>query len=302
MSTEHVIFSSYSEQEINHMREEILRLNPFNSTIIFSDLSINDKSISSITNILTILKKKGNTIIWFDHHPWSPKAKEAVSKLCDFIICGENPKYCASELVYKTMSKHGTSAERIAKTAHLTDFNLRTESNKHLLDMLASAISFINYNSNNEENLRKLVKIISNLDFENGFIKEKYSLYNTESEKNIELLKENMIAFNVNGYKMGIGYSKHLQSTAACATIEEELGTDMELFINTNNKHVSMRSRKGVDCSILAKALNGGGHPQASSIEIEDKTYFDNGDRLSELIKSLIRKAEEVYAVNSTVE
>lgn len=300
MPVEHVIFSSYSEEEIAHMKEGILRLNPSNSTIIFSDLSINDRSISAITDILTMLKKKGNRIAWFDHHSWSKKAINEVSKFCDFIICGENPEYCGAELVYKVMSKSGTSAEKIAKTAHLTDFNLRTESNKNILDMLACTITFINYSDDNEENLRKLVKIISNLDFENEFIKDKYSSYNTEAAKNIKLLKENMVASTTGKYKVGIGYGKHIHKNAACACIEDKLGTDIELFIDVDKGKMSIRSRNGIDCSILAKALEGGGHPQAAAAEIEDKSYLKSKDGLNDLMKILINKAKEVYAVNGT--
>ncbi len=295
MPIEHVIFGSQSKEEIENMNKELIRLNPSKSIILFTDISINDRVITVITDILRVLKQRGNRIAWIDHHPVSQKAIDAISEYCDFVVFGENQRYCGAELVYRIMSRKGAGAKKIAETAHLTDFNLRTERNKYLLDMLSSVVTFINYNKNNEENLRKLVGMVSNIDFENEYIKKKYFLYKKEAGKNRKILEGNAVAYKVGPYKIGVGYGKHLQTTSACAFIEEKLGTDMELFINLDGNRVNMRSREGVDCSILAKVLGGGGHKQASAAKIEEIAYLKNKNRLNELIESLIEKAKEVY-------
>ncbi len=290
------VFFNPSVDGFASVHESLIKENPHGSTIVFTDLSISDGLLGRVSNMLKFLKSNNNTVAWIDHHQLSEEVIFEASELCDFIICGEDPKHCATELIYNILSRSDQSAKEVADTAHLIDFNLMDNKNKELMDSLACSITFINYSGNPAPGLRKLVDIVSKGELRSTFIKDLYSKYMKEAEANTELLKRNARSFKAGDYTIGIGYGKHIQSSAACATIHDKLNTDINVFIKTDIMSMSIRSDAGADCSILARALGGGGHPQAAGAQPPGTYNPDDKIGMDKMIEYVISTARSIYS------
>ncbi len=298
MPLDHIFFIGYTKEDIESAHRWISDIRPSGSTVIFTDISANDTLLPYIIRLLGEIRSNGNTIAWIDHHPWSDTAIKEIREYCDLIICGENEKYCAAELTYQIMSYGGNSAEPIAKTAHLTDFNLRTEKNKGLLDKLACTITFINHNysgSDRMRELRRMTGIISGCDFDNEFINETFEAYTVEAERNLVLLNQNAESFQAGRYRIGIGYGKNIHTNAACALIQDKLDADISVMIFTDTGQISFRSRKGVDCSPIARAFGGNGHPNAAGANPERHNL--GIEEVDALKREIVRIASSIYAM-----
>lgn len=249
--------------------DQLLSLRPKGCLIVFTDVSVNDPAVAYIVGALKALKRAGNRIAWLDHHPWSADAAKKIKRECNFIIYGEGDR-CATELVALALRARDRYTASLTTLAHAGDFNLKPPKGQgRTMLRLSGAIAAANYISKGNALLKRMVKDISEGDFRSPTIKRLAGLYVRESTKNASLLKRNCRAFDVNGYRVGIGYARWMQSTHACAVIQKRLGTDMEAFINLSHSYLNLRSREGIDCSAIAKRFGGGGHPKASGARLK---------------------------------
>ena len=283
-------FGIYTAESFGAVKDWSDRIMFRDSIFVITDMSVNDILVPDVERLLSSVKARNNMIFWIDHHPWGAEAIDKISKYADFLICGEN-NVCAAELAYSILSKRSESARAIAETAHKTDFNLRTEENKGLLDMLSCAITYMCY-TNDIESLKEMVRDVSNLKLDSSLIKEKYGLYNADVEKNLSVLYGNMKKFVAGKHTIGISYSKNLQSTQGCMALKEKLDTEINIMINTDTKKINLRSADGVDCSFIAKAFGGGGHPQASGAEVPAGIDLSKKEGIEKLNQMIIEVSE----------
>ena len=292
---ERIFFGNYMRQDIDKMISELKAAKLRNSFIIFTDMSVNDSAIDVLKGLMHWLKGEGNKVAWIDHHPWSDSAVSEVGSECIYLVAGENKNYCATELVYKELFENEADKEYgtyLANIAHYADFNIRNEQLDPLLFEITGAITYINYNQGNTAKLRDLVSEFAKGNYKNSITKEAYASYLKDSELNIKALEESLEKHSVGNLILGIGYSKHLGSTQACTIIADELKADIAIFVNTDSGKVSLRSGKAIDCSKLAVALGGGGHPQAAGCEAK----IESGEDWKELFSAkVLEEAAKIY-------
>ncbi len=282
----HLFFSYPNVEDLRDGMGALLSAGPEGSLIIFTDVSVNDDAVPYILEAIGRLKQSGNSVAWIDHHPWSEHAAKELEGACDFLLWGEGDE-CAAEKAISALGASDGYAAEIKRLAHITDFNLPLPKGEEelILDMVR-AITYLKNRNDMTGSLRRMAGLVSRGDFRNQFILDAAQAYIRESKQEIERLKQDCSLHEVNGYRIGIGYARNIQSTQACAIIEEQLHTDIEAFINTEDYKLSLRSRKGVDCSAIASALGGGGHPQASGavLEIKDDGEIQKG--ISAILKA----------------
>jgi oligoribonuclease NrnB/cAMP/cGMP phosphodiesterase (DHH superfamily) len=276
---------------LNHIK----KLNPKESTFIIGDLSLNDDQISYVKEMISRLKRNGNTVIWLDHHPWSEKGIKAIREV-DFGVSGENELYSAAQLAYMLFCKRDRENKLLSDMIHVSDFALKSRRFGRTNEKLTGAImSFRWKGSSMQSNLQRLASIIARLDFSNPFVERAYRSYLKASKGGIARLKANTYIAATSPYRIAVGFSKRLHTNQACGIIAKRCRSDIEVYVDIETGKSGVRSRKGVDCSLIASALNGGGHPQASGFVLDPKRFgnFDgNGrKRFVERIKNLSKEA-----------
>lgn len=287
MPEKNIVFGGPGNPDMKACLKELLSLKIHGSLIVFTDLSINKELTLTLSNALDALARNSNKIVWIDHHPIDPYTLRKLKKKCEIFLCGPS-KYCATEQVYNLIKpnpdRYGGTINEIA---HFGDFNIYSKKYKSTLRNMAGAIAFINYGDNNEK-LRIIVKLISRNRLDDKFITSNARNYKNDSIKNINELKRTSKPADINGYRVGIGYANRLQSSHACSVIQKLFGTDIEIFISVSTSSLHLRSRDGIDSSIIAKDFGGGGHKQASGALVT-KGLLDDKQNLMRMIEKRAR-------------
>ncbi len=290
------IFFGYPQsKDLVAMLEKLAALKPSSSLVITTDLAVNDDAIPDVTRVLSALKRDGNRIAWIDHHPWSDQAVQQLRAVCDILKCGEGNK-CAAELVIDALGVSDEYAMMIGRLAHTADFALKGCTDTPLLE-ISNAITYLKRQGEDMSGLRRMVKMVSEGDLDGEYIMGSALEYTRETELEVPKLQHDCAAYDVNGLRVGIGYAKGIKSDQACKLIQEQLNTEVEVFVDTNDYSVKLRSRAGIDCSPLARALGGGGHPQAAGGQLSIKS--DSGiegviRQILDAAKASLKKGETV--------
>lgn len=248
------------------------------SLIVLTDLALDSAALGFVPGAIEALRRRGNRIAWIDHHPWSGSAVSRIEKECDLFVAGKEIRQCATELVLEALRAFDGYARRARRLSHIVDFNLPLPRNdRNTILTMVRAITYSLYKDDKDARLRRIVRALSRGEFGDAFIRDCSGAYLRESAKSIAELKRNATRFDVNGYSIGIGHSRMIQSTQACAIVHDKLHTDIDVFINLTHGKVNIRSQPGVDCSVLAEALGGGGHPQASAASLKRAPKGERG-------------------------
>ena len=145
---------------------------------------------------------------------------------------------------------------------------------------------------NAESLLRRMVPMVAELDFGNRLIVNNARKYVEEEKVNMDELLSSAKTFGVGKHSITIGFGKRLQSTAACEALMSKSGSDISAFVNYSEERCSLRSKSGVDCSYIAKALGGNGHPQAGGFPAPASEYMDFNEKgRAKLVKRIVEVA-----------
>ncbi len=272
----------------------VKRLNPKGCAFIIGDLSLNDDQILYVKDTISRLKKNKNTVIWLDHHPWSEKGVRAIADV-DFGVSGENELYSAAQLAYVLLCKRETGNRMLSDMIHVSDFALKSKKYGKVNELLTGAIMSFRWKGKSmNQNLQRLTSLMARLDFNNSFVNSAYNSYLKASKLGITALRANSYAVEESPYKIVVGFGKKIHTNQACSIMEKKHGSDINIYVDTETGKSGARSRKGIDCSLIASALNGGGHPQAAGFVINPKRFsnFDKKGKAKfvEMIKRISKK------------
>ena len=289
MPLDHAYFVDYNIATIGNVAESLRKLKLSGATIIITDFSSNATNIEGMGKLIIEQKNAGNSVIWLDHHPWSSDAIAKVFGLLDYGIAGENDLYCGAEIVYKVLCEGQDNTgigKKIAVRAHLADFNLLPPPD----DTLPNISLAINYYTHVDksrlyEGIRGFVMDVSEGDYESEGISKATKLYRDTANAEFKKMKEGMITLNTNGIKVIIGFGKFMHATSVCGMLHDQTDADLVIYVRTDEKAVSMRSWRSVDCSNIALKMHGGGHPHAAAFRIDGFTDLDTDAGRQEFIK-----------------
>lgn len=289
-----VIFTNYKGKIFDEMIKFIATIKGPGNVVIISDFGMNDSNVERMKIALQGLKKKKNLVLWFDHHPWSNEQIKSLQKYCDFMIVGENAMFCGAELVYRFLCKKDKFGDELTRITHLSDFNLHTKKDDKLIDRLGFAIKYLGHDGIPQNNkLRKMVSLVSEGKLNDKYIMNAYNAYQKESRAHIKSMLKSVKILNVHEIKIVVGFAQKIQGHQACMLLLKKFKADMAIYVSTNSGNSSIRSVKRVDCSKLARALEGGGHPQASGFTFEGTRFDKKG--LDYCLKRIENKANKLY-------
>jgi oligoribonuclease NrnB/cAMP/cGMP phosphodiesterase (DHH superfamily) len=291
-----ILFTNPSKKEMLSTLSKIKGLN--NSTLYITDISMPHDGYSDIISLLRGFHSASNEIKWLDHHPWSEDAIKEVREISDMLICGENDKYCAAELVYKNICNSDKTCESIANLAHLTDFNIRPEDKALDADLvkISKCIAFLDNDEPHSDELRMaLTESVAKGSISGNTVEQIYSEYKKSEGENIQMLNKTMNSIKSGKYVIGIAFAENLQSNMACAMIKESTGANIQVFVTTKDWSAHVRSDEGIDSSVLSKAFGGNGHPQASGFNIKMAEHEDIKDAILAYTDTVFKAAMKIF-------
>ncbi len=296
MPGKNIILNSYDDNSFFGAMLEIEQHNPRRSLIIFTDFAINIDKAEKMRRLFLGLKKKGNSIIYIDHHNWAESAIKDVASLCDYAVVGENKDFCAAELTEKLLfGGNDRIASHIAAVAHVTDFHLPTKN--ATIKKIVLAIEY--FNITDAENLKKLAKFFSVGVFSNSFIDHAYEAYKKAEKKQIAMLDKSITHVD-SVYRIGFGFGKRIQTNVACDRIMRRTGAQIAVYVNLRNGTAHLRSAKGVDCSRLAEHFHGGGHPHAAGFQPSISKFMNfNAEGRKRFIVSTVKGVSTCFTLQN---
>ncbi len=278
---ENVIFINYGGELFGEALRFVERISGSGHILVISDFGASEPAIGSIARSLSSFRRKGNRIIWVDHHPWSNSSVLKMSKLCDVMVVGENKDFCGAELVYRLLCGKSAFGDKLAEITHLADFALKSRSEKmnRLVDKLSYSIKYLGAEGAiDNPKLRELVLELSAGKMESKLVNRAYSVYKKETAPYMRELLDAAEILTINGIRIAVGFGIKLSHQEACMAMMEKLDCDISIYVNKDNGNSSIRSRRdsagwGIESMQISMKFGGGGHPLASGFSLYGKGY-----------------------------
>ncbi len=268
------------------LEKRLRGMEPKGCSFVFSDLGISSGNPKAVVRIARFLRSNGNNVIWLDHHPWDDGIIKDVGRYVDFLACGESSMYCASEITHSLLCKKGNGEARLAAIAHYADFPDSNPGQRKRLEMLARAITYTRASKNREAGLLAIVESLSKLDFDSRFIANAALMQKKVEERSTSVLMQNSYIVESKKAHIGVGFSNGLNANYACAVLMKRLGCRIAIYIDTKTGKSGIRSHKGTDSSAIARAMGGGGHPQASGFSVRPSSV-SSGRGMADAVKRI---------------
>ncbi len=269
----HIFFSEYSEEAISYVDDRLSGSYKKGITLFITDLGVDDRLISSYLKIINGVKRNGGRVFWFDHHPWSANAIKQLASRCDAAIIGENARHCGTEITYRELGFTDRFTREFVKVVHYSDFNIKPKTRGEYRLVGAYTLSITAYAEIKDmdkrtEKLRHMVEVLSCGRFLDSRIREDARRFDAINKKRTELMLKSMIIRK--GF--AVGFSRGVQSTAGCIAIREAARRPIGIYVNIEDwkGHIRCETK---DISLLARKMDGGGHPHASGFFIDPKRF-----------------------------
>lgn len=290
-----MFFADYSPANVIRSKQEITKAAKDGAVLIIADLGLNEATKQPMLDLIKTIKNKNGSVYWFDHHMWGDGWIKEVASKCDAAIVNENAKYCATEIVRNELSLNSAFCKRFAQIVHYSDFNLRPKNKEYMKMIIMYAMSITSYSQINDyskrnDKLRHISEVISKGRMSDSIIKKdaaKFDKTNTARIK--ELISKRLIILD----NVAVGFQKRVNSTLAGSEIIKRSGKDIAVYINTDDVHGHIRTKKA-DCVKLANYFGGGGHPHAAGFTLKKKYDFSKESERRNFAMLLDKKAKEL--------
>jgi uncharacterized protein len=290
-----LIFSSYGKDNFLRISDLIYKevvASQGNGLVIFTDLGLNDESISSISDIFSFLKSNSWSVLWIDHHPWSESALNLFhnDKALQLILDRGGNK-CASELIYEHLLYGNNRAKQLASIAHTSDYLLKDQDIPPLPELIVYYRTLSNFYSK----LTLLAKRISDGVLWDTEMQVDYNAYvslrNEAKLRSLKMLRTQKLSSGLNMAVVPV--SSYIQTSLFSEEIFQKTAADVVFFFNKEAKVSIRRNNPIIECNKIANGLiEGGGHEYAAG----GKMKSDPG-QIDEVIKEL-QNATEMWLEN----
>ena len=264
----------------------ILDTDKIPSQLIISDIGFND-SFEELFTYFETAKTLGCKISWFDHHIVDDLIKKRLRNLTYIYL--NDPERCAAEIVKDYYLPNDAISNKIAKFARDTDF--RTE----LFDIASNLQSIISFNrgAHNDHNKRRIVKLLSEGDFEKKWYSSQLeSLKQWLEEESSFALEHAIIISLVSFGDVVISWAK-LGGGKITKVVRQKF-LHAKAFIGIDSRHNEIIIHSDfLNCREFAKEFEGGGHKERAGFKYSDifeKNYVLNPSFIDDIKKSILKQ------------
>ena len=285
------LFTSYGKENFSRISDLIYReINAVSGPglLVFCDLGLNEEIISLISEIFGFVCSNSWSIVWVDHHPWTPEALGLFSGNGHDqreLIHDSTGKKCASELVYEFLLKDNHMAKGLALMAHASDFLLKDQ----FLPPLPELIIYYRTLPDFYSRLTWLSRKISRGILWDTEMQEEYINYSKLRDKSkVNAWKELREIELSNGIKIAVvPTGPYIQSSLFSEEIFEKNSFDIIFFLTKDGKVSIRRKNLILNCNDIAlELLEGGGHNYAAGGKIRSDPE-DINSVITELIEAV---------------
>ena len=251
------------------------------SQLIISDIGFND-SFEELFTYFETAKTRGCEISWFDHHIVDDRIKKKLRNLIH--IYSNDPERCAAEIVKDFYLPNDTIANKIAKFARDTDF--RTQ----LFEIASKFQSIISFNrgAHNDHNKLRVVKLLSQGDFENKWFSSQLESLKQWLEEESSFALEHAINISLESFgNVVISWAK-LGGGKITKVIRRKF-PHAKAFIGVDSRHNEVIIHSDfLNCREFAKEFKGGGHKERAGFKYS--RIFDKPNVLTQSFIGDIKK------------
>ena len=259
----------------------ILNSNKIPSQLIISDIGFNN-SFEELFIYFETAKTRGCKISWFDHHIVDDLVKKRLRNLIHIYI--NDPQRCAAEVVKDHFLPNDIISNNIAKFARDTDF--RTQ----LFEIASNLQSIISFNrgAHNDHNKHKIVKLLSQGDFENKWFSSQLESLKQWLEEESSFALEHAIILSLKSFgDVVISWAK-LGGGKITKVVRQKF-PHAKAFIGIDSRHNEIIIHSDfLNCREFAKEFEGGGHKERAGFKYSH--IFDNPNVLSQSFIGDIKK------------
>ena len=249
--------------------------------LIISDIGFND-SFEVLFSYLETAKTRGCKISWFDHHIVDDWIKNKLRSLIHTYI--NDPERCAAEIVKDYYLPNDNISNNIAKFARDTDF--RTQ----LFEIASNFQSIISFNrgAHNDHNKHRVVKLLSQGDFENQWFSLQLEALRKWLEEESSFALEHAIKFTLEPFG-GVIISWAKLGGGKITKLIKRKFPNAKAFIGIDSRHNEIIIHSDfLNCREFAKEFKGGGHKERAGFKYSH--IFDHPNVLNQSFLGDIKK------------
>ena len=285
-----LVFSSYGKDNFLRVSDLIYKevvSSQGKGLVIFTDLGLNDESISPISDTFSFLMANSWSVLWIDHHPWSESALNLFDKNKALqLVLDRGGDKCASELMYERLLHGNNRAKQLASIAHTSDYLLKDQDIPPLPELIVYYRTLSNFYSK----LTVLAKRISDGILWDTEMQADYNIYvNLRNEAKSISLKLVRIQKLSDGLNMAVvPVSSYIQTSLFSEEIFQKTKADVVFFFNKEAKVSIRRNNPIIECNKIADELiEGGGHEYAAGGKMKSEP-----GQIDEVLKELENATE----------
>jgi len=275
------IFKFASYVDFVEKIKAILDTDKIPSQLIISDIGFND-SFEELFSYFETAKTRGCKISWFDHHIVDDWIKKKLRSLIHTYL--NDPERCAAEIVKDYYLPNDVISNNIAKYARDTDF--RTQ----LFEIASNFQSIISFNrgAHNDHNKRRIVKLLSQGDFENKWYTSQLESLKQWLEEESSFALEHAIIISLESFgDVVISWAK-LGGGKITKVVRQKFPR-AKAFIGIDSRYNEIIIHSDfLNCREFAWEFGGGGHKERAGFKYSH--IFDNPNVLTQSFIGDIKK------------
>jgi oligoribonuclease NrnB/cAMP/cGMP phosphodiesterase (DHH superfamily) len=232
--------------------------------VIFTDLGLNDESISSISDTFNFLDSNSWSVLWIDHHPWSKNASILFEKHKTFhLVLDTGGNKCASELTFEHLLYGNDIAKQLASIAHTSDYLLKDQDIPPLPELIVYYRTLSDFYSKITHLAKRVSEgVLWDTEMQSDF-KTYVNLRNEAKSNSLKKIRKQNLS---GGLTMAIiPVSSYIQISLFSEEIFQKTAVDVAFFYNDEGKVSIRRNNPVIKCNKIAHELiEGGGHEYAA--------------------------------------
>jgi oligoribonuclease NrnB/cAMP/cGMP phosphodiesterase (DHH superfamily) len=232
--------------------------------VIFTDLGLNDESISSISDTFNFLESNSWSVLWIDHHPWSENASILFEKHKTFhSVLDTGGNKCASELTFEHLLYGNDIAKQLASIAHTSDYLLKDQDIPPLPELIVYYRTLSDFYSKISHLAKRVSEgVLWDTEMQSDF-KTYVNLRNEAKSNSLKKIRKQNLS---GGLTMAIiPVSSYIQISLFSEEIFQKTAVDLAFFYNDEGKVSIRRNNPVIKCNKIAHELiEGGGHEYAA--------------------------------------